>query len=460
MKKTLGIYNSALLACSALMLAACQPASDKRTTATDGHVQKNLSSTRFLSDAGWCWFQDPRAVIHNEQLIVGGISGTNGDIRIGVYDLKEKRLLGQRVLDAGFERDDHNAPVFYLRPDGRLLAMWAEHGKESRHYYRLSEVNDFLSWGERQILQHSYEKPADRYWGGVTYMNLFTTNHGAKLYNFFRVGMDLNPYYVESSDHGDTWAPMQHFLKDDIEGTHRPYNRYLQIDASHIGVAFTDAHPRQYGNSIYYAEFDGEFFYGANSELVHDIKDGPLSTNQADKIYSGSETFAKPEGYSSVPNSAWTIDLERDTNLHPHLAYSVYLNNDDNRFRRAYWDGQAWQDREIAYAGPGLYELEASYTGLMALDPSEPEKMTISTSVDPHTGIATSGKHELYYASVPNKDAPIEWQALTQNSRYSNIRPTIVEGDGYKVLLWMAGEFHHFEDYSTDIVGLILKEPK
>ncbi|EWH11497.1 glycosyl hydrolase family protein [Catenovulum agarivorans DS-2] len=422
----------------------------------------NKAPTTFMHDGGWCWYQDPRAIIHQDKLIIGGISGQSGDIRVSVFDLKNNKIIGETVLDAAFEVDDHNAPVFYMRPDNRLVATWATHGKEKVHYYRISAPNDFLAWQSIQIHQHPFDKPKSSYWGGVTYMNLYTIEKQQRLYNFFRLGMDLNPYFSYSSNQGETWQGFTHFLQDDVAGKHRPYVKYSQITPNTIGVNFTDAHPRDYGNSLYYASFNGASFYRADGSKIKSLADGPLITKEAELIYQGSSLRKKPTGYGSMPNSAWTIDMETDQNKRPYLGYSVYLKDNDIRYRLAQWTGEKWLDREIAHAGSYLYKKESSYSGLLALDPTNPANIAISTDVNPTTGEHLKGQHEIYLATVAEFDDKnsIKWQPLTKNSRYRNIRPIIVAGHGYKVLMWMKGPFNHFQDYKTNIVGYVIGQPK
>ncbi|WP_096086218.1 BNR-4 repeat-containing protein [Agaribacterium haliotis] len=453
-----GAFSGCLLfltACSSRQALHDVPAN------TGPYPQMDLMQTSFVEDLGWCWYQDPRVIIHNGKLIIGGISGQSGDIRVGVFDLAGGKLDGVAVLDAAFEIDDHNGPVFHVRDDGSLVAVWAEHGKEDKHYYAISSKDNYLSWSERKVMQHDFVKDPDNYWGGVTYMNLYSIKKQHRLYNFFRMGSDLNPYFVYSEDDGATWGHRSHFVADEFDVHQRPYMRYNQVNDNLIGLFFSDAHPRQYGNSVYYAGFDGEAFYKADGSLINYFSDGPLVASDTDKIYQGSETTVKPEGFGSVPNAAWSTDVESDKNEHPHVAYSLYLSNSDQRFRMARWTGSAWHDREVAYAGPSLYEMEASYTGLIALDPEDPENVVISTNVHPNTGDFLSEQYEIYIAKVKEADdvSSIDWQSLTQNSSEKNFRPIIVSAEGWKVVLWMQGEFPHFEDFNTRIVGHILERP-
>ena len=89
-----------------------------------------------------------------------------------------------------------------------------------------------------------------------------------------------------------------------------------------------------------------------------------------------------------------------DKNRHPHIGYTLYLSNEDHRYRIASWDGDTWIDREVARAGKCLYTAESSYTGLMAFDPLDPSRVFISTDVDPVTGGDRGGRHEIYSGIV------------------------------------------------------------
>lgn len=420
-----------------------------------GSAGSNAESITFMKDAGWCWYQDPRAIIANGNLIVSGIDGQNGDVKVGIYDLEKGKNLGTVVLHEAFEADDHDAPALYARPDGRVLAVYAKHANDRVHRYRISDPENYLKWSDEKEFAHEYEGG----WG-VTYMNLYYMQDEGLLYNFFRDGLNINPSFITSSDQGETWDNRTHFITDDLDWQ-RPYARYLQRDANTVGVSFTDAHPRQYGNSLYYAEFRNGTFYQVDGKKIKSLADGPLRPSEATCIYRGSETKKKPEGFESVPDSAWTCAMVADAGGNPYLGYTLYLSNDDHRYRMAFWNGKRWIDREVAYAGKCLYTAESSYTGLIALDPIDPERIVISTDVDPGTGKDLGGKHEIYAAKIGADDNihSIRWKPVTQDSDARNIRPIIVTGDGYKVLVWMHGEYNTYKDYDCDIVGLVLERP-
>lgn len=410
----------------------------------------------FMNDGGWCWYQDPRALIHDDKLVIAGVSGQTGDVKVCVYDLALNRNLGTLVLDAQFERDDHDVPALYARPDGSLLAMWAKHGSEKIHYYSISAPDDYLDWGPIREFHHEYEER----WG-VTYMNLYFLEKEGLLYNFFRDGRTYNPTFITSADQGETWGNRTHFIADEVGGRHRPYARYLQRDANTVGISFTEAHPRDFGNSLYYAEFRKGTFYTVDGQKIKDLSEGPLVPAEAERLYLGSGNTRKGEGFESVPNSAWTCAAVSDSNQYPHIGYTLYLNNDDHRFRLASWNGRRWNDREIAYAGKCLYPRESSYTGLMAFNPSDPSKVFISSDVDPASGKDHGGLHEIYSATIKPRDnvSTISWKPVTSGSDYRNLRPICVAADGYTVLIWLHGPWNTYKDYATDVVGLVLERP-
>jgi hypothetical protein len=437
-----------------VLFYACRQASPEASAPPEKNEPP--AKLTFLNDGGWCWFQDPRAVINNGKLVVGGVEGQKGDLRIGVYDLMSNKFLGEKVLHKELEVDDHDAPVFYPRPDGSLLCMWAKHGKEKIHYYCISADDNYLEWGEIRAFNHNYDHRM-----GVTYMNLYYLEDEKLLYNFFRDGPTYNPSFITSSDQGTTWGNRTHFIANDVGGYQRPYARYVQIDPNTVGISYTDAHPRNFGNSLYYAEFRNQAFYNADGSKIKDLKSGPLYTSEGEKVYQGSEILEKKEGFESVPNSAWTSTVESDAQNHPHIGYSVYLSNEDHRYRLASWNGEQWHDREIAYAGTCLYQRESSYTGLLTLDPFDPSNVYISTDVNQSTGKELNGKHEIFYAKIGNKDdiSSIKWQPLTSDSEHDNLRPMMITGEGYKVLAWLYGPWNTYTDYDVDVVGMVLESP-
>lgn len=437
-----------LFACVVGMAANAAPSTARYDRGADRH-----GLAVFMENGGWCWYQDPRAIIHDGKLFIGAVQGNgSGPALVGIYDLMQDNPLGTVLMQDNFDRDDHNSPVFHVRPDGSVLAVYAKHHRDRFHYARVSDPSDPLKWSEEFKQERNSPNPKDK----VTYMNLHELKSEGKLYNFYR-GIDFNPTFVTSADHGKTWSEPVHFFKNEVGGRHRPYARYAGNGVDTVHVSITDAHPRNYGNSLYYFAFRGGNYYRADGSLVKSLKDGALLPSEAEKIYKGSETENKPAGFESVPNSAWTSSMAIDADGHPHIGYSLYLSNDDHRYRIASWDGKQWIDREIAYAGKCLYTKESSYTGLVALDPVDPEIVFISTDVDPSTGKDTGSRHEIYRARIGLNDGigTIKWEAVTGHSPVRNIRPMVLRDGSRRVVLWNRGDFKTYTDYDLDAVGLV-----
>ncbi|QJR80033.1 hypothetical protein CA267_004170 [Alteromonas pelagimontana] len=277
-----------------------------------------------------------------------------------------------------------------------------------------------------------------------------------RLYNLYR-GIQWNPSFVTSTDGGETWGKTQHLIQDELNGTQRPYARYVGNGTDTIGISFTDAHPRDFGNSLYYAEFRNGNFYTANGSYIKNLsKDGPLKPSEAEKIYTGGEGEFRGVDLSAE-NSAWTSSVAFDDKGYPHIAYSLYLNNQDQRYRIASWNGKQWYDREVAYAGSRLYEREASYTRLITLEASNPSHVLISSDVNPSTGKALEGTHQVFRALIGANDDinSIQWQRLSKDNAHHNIRPMVVNGEDKNAILWLNGEYKTYTDYNLDAVGIV-----
>ncbi len=415
---------------------------DERAAVHDLPSSKFANIKVFARNGGWCWFQDPRAIIHNGKLVFGSVSGSGdraGDVRVGVYDLLADKDPGTFVLHEKLESDDHNAPAFYVRPDGRILAMYAYHTSPA-HYYRISEPDDPTNWGAEQSFKHPHN---------ISYMNLYHDPSNDTLYNFYRDTRGTYcPAYLMSKDHGKTWQPGGQLILHGLEGRHRPYPRYWS-DGEYIHISFTEAHPQEYrdpGCGIYYAKFKDGKFHRADGSLIKDTrKEGPLLPMEAETVFSG-----------AVQHNAWTSSIATGIGGRVYIGYSVNRSAADHRFRYAVWDGTRWNDHEVAYAGPGLYPRAYDYTGLITIDPSEPSRVYFSTNVDPAHGTRNaSGKHEIYEATTTDLGKTWKFKPVTQNSSATNMRPVCVAGEEHVAVLWMYGRYTTYTDYDTDIIGFI-----
>jgi hypothetical protein len=96
---------------------------------------------------------------------------------------------------------------------------------------------------------------------------------------------------------------------------------------------------------------------------------------------------------------------------------------------------------------------------LAALDPRDPNRLFISSKIDPRTDIAMP-HYEIFEGVTANGGNTWQWTPITYNSTVDNIRPIVPEWDNdHTALLWLRGTYSTFEVYNLDVVGLIEMEP-
>jgi hypothetical protein len=118
----------------------------------------------------------------------------------------------------------------------------------------------------------------------------------------------------------------------------------------------------------------------------------------------------------------------------------------------------------MAYAGTRLYPGEDDYTGLVALDPNDPDTLYISTNADPVTGksltsSADQRRHrELFRGTTHDSGRSWRWEPITTNSTVDNLRPIVPRWDDPRTaLVWMRGTYtNNHGAWTTAVVALIL----
>ncbi len=447
------------------MLALCAFAVVARTASEPDRV------IRFSDDGGWCWFEDERVVIHGGKLIIGSVaSGAHdparkGDIEAIIYDLSTataKRCTlhhPNSEADRKAWMDDHNSPAFLVRPDGRILAMYALHNDDGKIYYRITaSAGDAANWGEERVFVPSAESR-------VTYSNLHwlaRENAGkGRIFDFFR-GLDnsFKPSYAFSDDFGETWIPGHVFINVPTRYRHRPYVKYASNGRDTVHIAYTDGHPGVFDNCVYHIYYANGTLHRSDGTVIRSLAEGLRSPEEGTRIFQGDPN-----------NVGWVSDLHIDRRGRPCLAYSVQKDSaglpkgkggEDHRYRYARWNGKRWIDREIAYAGTRLYAGEDDYTGNIAIDPRDPGTVYISTNAHPATGKplvsgADGARHwEIFRGASRAGVAKWTWTPVTRDSLADNIRPVVpIQAHGRHTVLWLRGKMWSYTNFDFEIVGLI-----
>lgn len=468
---------SSLLPCAAaLAVALLGCANAEKLSPVTGFVEGELLLLK--QNGGWCWFQDPRAIVHDGRILVGTTAGTidesskAGDIDVTSFDLATRTSLTFKLHEE-LQSDDHDSPSLLVLPDGRYLAMYTKHANDRLMRWRVSSrPGDASAWEPERTLTVSGP-------GGVTYSNTFvlSAEHG-RVYNFFRA-KDQNPFvmtaeaslFVPEFEHTGRllrWDGTEETYADPAKVTGvteltRPYVRYASLGVDTIHFATTEDHPAAYDNSIYHGYIRGGVVYDSFGAVV----DGALADDEAASPVELTRVF---EG--DAHHVAWTTDIEIDASGHPYMAFSVQRDGAatretkgaggyDHRFYYARFDGTKWDVHEMARAGARLHAGQDDYTGLVALDPRDPDTVFISTDVDPVTGdplvsiVDGERHHEIFKGRTRDRGASWEWTPITRDSTADNLRPVIPKWEWHTALLWLRGSYHTMHSYEQDVVGLI-----
>ena len=396
-------------------------------------------------NGGWCWYQDERALIVNGTLIFGSVahrSGFEGDsldgnIEITVINLDKNKAPATVVLHRHLEADDHNAPALLVLKDRRLMAAYCKHNSDRLIRIRTSGAGDFLSWTKERVVEREAK---------VTYANLIAlSEEDGRIYNFYR-GENWNPNFIISDD-GNHWRYGGRL----IEFPGRPYVKYTSDGRSKVHFITTEHHPRDFCNSIYHAYLMNGSLFRSDGSQIRSVSQGPMKPQDGTLIFHGDST-----------GNAWTIDIELDPVDNPYIAYLVEENNDPEKinYRYARWTGESWKDVFLAHAGSAFYPAEAHYSGLVALDPDDPNTVIISADVNPVTGAPLISRkdrkrHYEIFRGTTVDGSVWSWESVTKDSETDQLRPVVPKSDGtHKAVLWLSGEYRSYTDYNLDVMGI------
>ena len=377
----------------------------------------------------------------------------NGDIEVMSLDVATSTTTRFTLHDS-LQADDHDSAALWRRPDGRYLAMYSQHGGDNFSRYRIStNPGDISSWGAEQTINNA---------AGTTYSNLLylsAENDGnGVLYDITRTA-DLDPHVNISNDQGTTWTAVAGQLLNwplptgdpkytGVDGS-RPYLKYTTNGVDEIHFLTSTDHPRAYDNSIYHGVIKGGKVYDSFGNVV--------DNNLFDQVAKKPTDFTTVFNTDTSPLSyAWTTDLQLDPQGRSYAAMTARNGSDstDHRFLYGRFDGTQWSVHEVAKAGGYLYASENDYTGLMALDPSNANRIFISTPIDPRTQVSMP-HYEIFQGLTSDDGATWAWQPITFNSTEDNIRPIVPKWDAnHTALLWMRGTYSSYTHYDLDIVGL------
>jgi hypothetical protein len=434
------------------------------TIAQQDIVNGNL--IQFSDNGLWCWFQDERAIVdqNNGLIILGadesqaGYGGPprNGIVRAIVYNLQTGTPNRFVLRTAGC--DDHNVPGFILRPDGKPLAMYSDH-YDTYNRYRVFNGN---SWSTEQRYDWS-DMGGSNY--TIAYNNLYYLSDEGRMYDFSRAN-NRAPNFIISDNMGDSWSWGGQLTTNTSSSYNKGYYKYWSNGVDRIDFIFTEQHPRDTLTSIYHGYIkDGKAYKSDGTLVDSDIRDTtfiPAYWNFT-KVFSNGTTIGDKTMYR-----CWQSDLVRyddgtiaaiiTARSNQYISYGYPDNqiNPPHDFIYCRYDGVDWSYTYLDKAGYKFYASEGDYVGLGALCPNDPNTLYISTPYDPRDTLIDLGVREIFKGVTSDDGATWSWTPLTENSTRDNVRPIVPEWDeSHSILLWCRGTYISAQSFDAAIVGVI-----
>ncbi|MFV0344854.1 MAG: BNR-4 repeat-containing protein [Bacteroidales bacterium] len=393
----------------------------------------------FVEDGAWCWFSDPRSVYHKgaKEAIYTGWVDSEGNITIGMYDLKTKKQ-SSTIIKEKFQRDDHVDPSILFLPDGRLMTFFTRHNG-GMYYTTSKKAEDISAFDDVTFLdlgsQLCYSNP------------VMLSEENNRIYLFYRGGKTWKPTFLYSDDLGKSWSdPVTVVAKPEANNYNRPYTKVVSDGKSTIHLAFTDGHPRDEAyNSIYYLKYEKGLWSDASGNFKVSMNDLPINQHLVPRAY---------DGYKGNTR-AWIWDIAIDDKNNPSIVYTRLPEETKHEYFYGTWNGKEWLHSKVAPGGQDF--------------PRDPERTKAKRNPEPHYSggiiLDHNNLNELYlsrpvedrfeiFKYTKNGDKWNEEQ-ITHDSKYDNVRPFVVRNmpkDHKPVVLWMENYMYiHYSNYKTGI---------
>jgi hypothetical protein len=416
------------------------------------HAGDSLRQTIVAQDAGWCWFQNPRAVVIGTKVWAGYVcsgyedESKRGQVRLVEYETRSQRSREHIIFDPRSKEeadawcDDHNAPCLVILPDGSLLAAFTQHHKGNQVLFTQVSFNN-----EDPVLESwTVELPGQ---SRVTYSNLIYLAKERRLYNFFRgFGDSFKPSVMYSDDLGRTWIYSGILVAvDGEEKRQRPYLLAVSNGEDEIHFVFTDGHPRNKDNSLYHMVYkSGVGLTDSRGHRIASLESGIPSPGVTTRVFRG-----------NVNQVAWPVELKLIDGS-PTILFQVSnraalrkTGTAEIDFALARLESGKWLTKYLGSAGSQLYRGEDDYSGLATMLAGN--RSVISTNRDSRSG----NLRENWTLIDPASGRPVIGASGDPSEQQISIhRPIVVEVNGSELILALKGLLKNYKSFHYQLVAL------
>jgi putative BNR repeat neuraminidase len=407
------------------------------------------------SQAGYCWFQDPRAMRVNDLIYFGNID-PSGNLECRTLNENTGAVSLPVVTYPLFEEDDHDNPSFLRRDsDGHILAFFTTHVGDV--YCTIgTAADDITSLTLANTTNITTEVGGRGGASGYTYASAFQLLGEASdpIYVCFRYHSYFALPFVAASksiDGGANWT--------DVAGTANSHSLLAEVTYHHavqngddrIDFAVSN-HPDDTGSpygdhGIYHFYMQSGNLYQTDGTLIGAVGSGSGP--------GGSYVLADlTQIFDDAGGIAWIWDIALDGG-NPVVAYVVYEPTYPSgpwTYHRAHWNGSAWVDHEVADAGgkfPTTTDLAfgGQYAGGISIDQYDVNTVYYSSN-------AGGGNHKVYQAVTADSGATWTPTQLSDGTDKA-VRPIAIRGEpGRTKLIWEHGSYdNYFGNYAMDIAA-------
>lgn len=392
------------------------------------------------ANGAWSWCSDPRCFARGTTVYAGWVT-SEGDVQLGAVDVASGRTV---IVDLAphYEPDDHDNPVIFETSDGRWTALYSKHAGAQGTQYRVTIAPLAIGrWLEQRPVGTNTAGT-----GGATYVHAFAAPGLADQMFLFWRGGDWKPNYsIGTYDAGAwrwRWTDARTLVTNPGQ---RPYAKYWNDGSGRIGIAFTDGHPGQTDNNVYYAaitrEDDGYAFFRADGTRIGGLADGPLRPGQADTVFNRA---AAPE---VTGDNSWVWDVGFDVAGRPVVTFATFPSREHHQYHWARYEDGGWNDVILVEnAGGSVADTtigshhQVYYSGGITLDHRDPETVYLCRENE------VGGWDIQQWTRVGRDDWSVV--AITYDSPEKNMRPAVPVGlpPFVDAVVWMSGFYEYWEN--------------